>query len=88
MAEQVQISAHISTETKARIEQFVRERGVKRSFLIEKALQHYLAALDEIPTDLVIPAAIVVDQASGRRIAELLRDPPEPTDAMQALFDD
>lgn len=88
MADQVQISAHVSVETKARIERFVREHGVKRSYLIERALQHYLSALEEVPADVVIPTSLVVSKSSGKLIADLLESPPEPTDAMKALFDD
>ena len=86
--EPVQISAFISAETKARLEAYVREYGVKRSYLIERALQHHLAALDAIPLDVVIPAAVVVSKASGAKLAEMLTSPQRPTDAMKALFDD
>jgi hypothetical protein len=88
MADQVQISAYISADTKTRMERYVREHGVRRSYLVEKALQHYLAALEEVPVDIVIPPAIVVTQESGKRIAALLKKPPPPTDAMKALFDE
>lgn len=87
-ANQVQISAHVSVETKALIEEYVREHGVKRSHLIERALQHYLSAQDMIPADLVIPPTLVVTTQSGTRIAERLENPPPPTDAMRALFDE
>jgi hypothetical protein len=86
--EPVQISAFISAETKARLEAYVREYGVKRSYLIERALQHHLAALDAIPLDVVIPAAVVVSKASGAKLVEMLTSPQRPTDAMKALFDD
>jgi len=85
---QTQISAFVSTETKARLETYVREHGVKRSFLIERALQHHLAALEEIPADLVIPPAVVLSSASGAKVAEALENPPPPTPAMKALFDE
>jgi len=39
-----QISANISVETKERMEQYVRAHGVKRSHLIETALQRLQAA--------------------------------------------
>jgi len=66
----------------------VREHGVKRSYVIERALQHHLAALDAIPPDVVIPPAVVVSAASGARLAERLDRAPPPSDAMKALFDD
>ncbi len=83
----VQISAFITAETKSRLEAYVREHGVKKSFLIERALQHHLAALEEIPADVVIPPALVITKASGAKLAEWLKDPPQPTAAMKALFD-
>jgi hypothetical protein len=84
----VQISAFVSVETKARLEAYVREHGVKRSYLIERALQHHLAALDAVPSDLVIPPIVVVSAESGTKVAKMLECPPPPTEAMKALFDD
>jgi len=63
VTDQTQISALISTETKARLEAYVREYGVKRSFLIERALQHHLAALDEIPAGVAVRAEVTVMRA-------------------------
>lgn len=83
---ETQISAIVSAETKARLEAYVRQHGVKRSYLIERALQHHLAALEEIPADMVIPPVVVVSGSSGAKVAERLQNPPPPTDAMKALF--
>lgn len=83
----VQISAFVSAETKARLEAYVREYGVKRSYLIERALQHHLAALEAIPPDAVIPPVVVVSGASAARLVKNLENPPPPTHAMKALFD-
>jgi hypothetical protein len=85
--EPVQISAFVSAETKARLDAYVREYGVKRSHLIERALQHHLAAMDAIPSDVLIPPVIVVTKASGSKLADRLTNPPPPTEAMKALFD-
>jgi hypothetical protein len=74
--ESLQISALISAETKARLDAYVREHGVKRSYLIERALQHYLAAVDEIPPNFVIPPVVVVSKASAAKLADKLRDSP------------
>jgi len=83
---EIQISAIVSAETKARLEAYVRQHGVKRSYFVERALQHHLAALEEIPADVVIPPTLVVSGSSGTKVAERLQDPPPPTDAMKALF--
>ena len=85
--EPVQISAFVSAETKARLDAYVREYGVKRSYLIERALQHHLAAMDAIPSDVLIPPVVVVSKASGAKLADKLINPPPPTEAMKALFD-
>lgn len=85
--EPVQISAFVSAETKARLEAYVREHGVKRSYLVERALLHHLAALEEIPVDVMIPPMVVISRASGANLVERLNNPPPPTDAMKALFD-
>ena len=83
----VQISAFISAETKARLEAYVRAHGIKRSYLVEKALQHHLAALEEIPHDLLIPPVVLLSAAAGAKVARMLERPSPPTEAMKALFD-
>jgi len=59
------ISAHISEETKAQVEAFVKKSGITEARLIEEALQHHLQAVREIPSDL----RLVVTQASMKRVA-------------------
>lgn len=81
-----QISAYISEETKGQIESYVKRKGVTKAFLIETALQHFLQALRELPEDLIIPARLVVSEASLERIAERLNQDEEPTPALRALM--
>lgn len=81
-----QISAYISEETKGQIESYVKRKGVTKAFLIENALQHFLQALRELPEDLIIPARLVVSEASLERIAERLNQDEEPTSALRALM--
>lgn len=83
-----QISANISVETKERMERYARAHGMKKSHLIETALLHHLGALDEIPADILIPPVLALSRESGERILGLLENPPAPTPAMKALFDD
>ena len=83
-----QISAHISMETKARLDRYVRNSGVTRGHVVEQALQHYLQALDELPPDLIVSTRLVLSERSAVRIQQLLRHPGEPTEAMRRLFDD
>jgi len=82
----IQISAIISAETKARLEAYVREHGIKQSFLVERALQHHLAAMDAIPSDVLIPPVVIINKTSAARLAERLINPPPPTEEMKALF--
>ena len=83
-----QISANIAVETKERMEQYARTHGVKKSHLIETALLHRLRALDELPADVLIPPVLELSRESGERLLQRLENPPAPTPAMKALFDD
>lgn len=81
-----QISAHISDETKAQLEAFVKSRGITKARLIEDALQHHLLALRVIPDDLVVPSRLVITEASMERIAERLESEEPPTPALRELM--
>jgi predicted DNA-binding protein len=84
----IQVSAHISEETKARLERYVRRTGQTRARLIEDALLQHLQALEELPADVIVPARIVLSRESADRVREILTGPPEPTEDMKHLFDD
>ncbi|HZX25179.1 MAG TPA: hypothetical protein VFF18_16730 [Woeseiaceae bacterium] len=88
MATTTQISAHITKETKAELEAYVRQKGVKKAFLIEEALRHHLQALREIPEDLMIPSRLVLTPESMERVAEQIERHEEPTEALKSLFRD
>lgn len=83
-----QVSAHISEDTKARLERFVRRTGQTRGRLIEDALMQHLQALEELPADAIVPARIVLSEESAARVREMIVRPPEPTKDMKRLFDD
>lgn len=83
-----QISANISKETKARMEAYTSEFGVKKSHLIEVAILHHLSAIEELPADIVIPPVLEVTRRSGERVLDRIENPKPPTAAMKALFDD
>jgi hypothetical protein len=82
----VQISAVVSQGTKARLERLTQASGLKKAWIIENALNHYLLALDELPADVIIPPRVVVDRQTGERILERIEKPAEPTEAMRELF--
>lgn len=81
-----QISAYISEETKGQIESYVKRRGVTKAFMIESALQHFLQALREIPEDVIIPARLIITEASMLQLADRLESDEEPTPALCALM--
>ena len=83
-----QVSAHISEETKARLERFVRRTGQTRGRVIEDALLQHLQALEQLSIDAIVPARIVLAPESAARVRQLLTRPPEPTEDMKRLFDD
>ena len=55
---------------------------------MEAALLHHLQALKELPADIIIPPCLRVSRASGETLLARLEQPPEPTEAMKALFRD
>lgn len=85
MAE-TRISAHISEEAKAALENYVKQRGVKKAYVIEEALLHHLQALREIPEDIIIPARLVLGEESMRQVANRPGAGEEPSEDLKALF--
>jgi predicted DNA-binding protein len=82
-----QVSAHISEDTKARLERYVRRTGQTRGRVIEDALLQHLRALEELPPGAIIPARIVLTQESAERVRRMIAQPPEPTEALKRLLD-
>ncbi|MCP4352924.1 MAG: hypothetical protein GY795_46330 [Desulfobacterales bacterium] len=81
---QTQISAHISSETKKLVEEYIQAKGVKEAILIETALLHHLQALKELPDDIIVPPRISVSEESVNKIMEPFDN---PTIAMKSLFE-
>ena len=88
MSTTTQISAYISAETKAEIEAYARRHGVKKAYLIEKALQHHLQALREIPEDLIIPSRLMLTREALAETAKRIAQDNQPAEALTALFRD
>ncbi|HXV62679.1 MAG TPA: ribbon-helix-helix domain-containing protein [Vicinamibacteria bacterium] len=82
------ISAHVSEETKERLDRFVRRTGQTRARVIEDALLQHLEALEELPADVVVPARSVLTAGSARRVRDAMTRPRKPTKEMKRLFDD
>lgn len=85
-ARQVQISAVVSEETRALLDEATEARGLKKGHVIEEALLHYLHALRELPSDVIIPSRLVLTESSGRAVVEQVLHPREATDAMKSLM--
>ena len=68
------------------LDNFVRKRGTKKSFVIEQALRHHLLAVNEIPEEYFIPPVIRVSAESGKMILDMIETPPKPTPAMRELM--
>lgn len=79
-----QVSAYISNETRANMEHYSATYGVKKGYLIENALNHYLQALYEIPEEFIIPSQLVLSRESFDKVLDMIENPPEPS---QALID-
>lgn len=87
MAQQNQISAYISPETRRELDRFVEAHGVKKGHLVEMALLHHLQALRELPADAIVPPRIIVSEETGAWLLDLLEHPPHPSDGMRELYE-
>jgi uncharacterized protein (DUF1778 family) len=85
-AQETQISAFVSKTLKMRLERVVRARGLKKGFVIERALEHHLQALQEIPGEFIIPPTLVVTSESFEKLLKQLKSPPKPTPALRNLM--
>ena len=81
-----QISAYISSETQASMEHYSATYGVKKGFLIEHALDHYLQVLYAIPEEFIIPSKLVLTNESFQTVMDMMENPAEPTQALKDLM--
>lgn len=86
MADYVQISAQISEATRARLDLYARETGLKKGRLIEDAIEAHLDALDEVPAEYIVPHRIVVDAGTWEQLVAELERPAEPNPALRDLM--
>lgn len=87
MEKETQISAVVSSTTKALLEHHVRATGVKKGHLVEQALRHHLQALQELPADIVIHPKLVVTRKSAEAILKQIQT-GKPTEALRRLMRD
>lgn len=81
-----QISAEISDSTRELLEDYARNTGIKKGFLIEQAVLDYIRALRELPADILVPAKIVPTPEFAGRIVQDLRRPKKPTERLRRLM--
>ena len=81
------ISAQISAETKAQLDTYLQRRGGTKARLVEDALLHHLAALRELPEDVLIPPRLVLTPAGLNELARRLEADEPPTQALRELMD-
>jgi len=82
----VQISAYVADETKKNMERFSAVHGIKKGFLIENALDHYLQALQEIPAEFIVPNKLILSDASFQEVSSMIESVDEPTEALKELM--
>jgi len=83
-----QISAYISDSTKQLVDAYVKRKGIKKGFLLEEALLHYLQALKTIPEDLIVPARLQLTENSMKNLADVLESAPVPTQDLKDLMNE
>ena len=81
----VQISAYINPETKKELEYYSKYKGMKKSFLVEEALNFHFRALREIPEMFIIPTKILVNNEEFENIINL---DDEPNKKLKELLND
>jgi S-adenosylmethionine:diacylglycerol 3-amino-3-carboxypropyl transferase len=86
MSTQSQISATVSSATKAELDRFTESHGLKKNYVVEQALLFFMTARRELPDEALIPARIVLDNTSFDRIAAMVERAPAPSRALRKLM--
>ena len=81
-----QISATVSSATKEELDRFTESHGLKKNYVVEQALLFFMTARRELPDEALIPARIVLDDASFDRIAAMVERAPAPAKALRELM--
>ena len=84
----MQISAVVSDETQRLLDSTVQKRGLKKGFLIETALRHYLVALNTIPGEFIVPPVLSLSTEGWNALTKALEDTGEPFSALKELMQD
>lgn len=84
----MQISPVVSDETQRLLDSTVQKRGLKKGFLIETALRHYLVALNTIPGEFIVPPVLSLSTEGWKALTKALEDAGEPASALKKLMQD
>lgn len=70
-----QVSGYISDESKILFENFSKQSGQKKGFILEQALLHYISAQQELPNDIIIPPSVIVSKEVFANVIMADKDP-------------
>lgn len=76
---QVQISAFIAEETKAALDRYVAETGLKKNRVIEDALERHLSAVSRIPADMMIETHLTTTAEGWAMVWDMIESDREPS---------
>ena len=65
---ETQISAFVSASTRDLLDRHSRRTGIKKSRLIEDAIRHHLASLEQFPEEFVVPTRLVVSNDAFKKL--------------------
>lgn len=80
----VQISAYIQDNVKNKLEAYSFNHGIKKGFLIENAIEYYLQALNELPSNVIVPTNLRISKNTLETITQI--DSNEPTQKLKDLM--
>ena len=72
----VQISAYIQDDVKQKLEDYSTNHGMKKGYLIENAIEYYLNALIELPSNVLVPSNITISKDTYNEIEKLENKEP------------
>ena len=81
-----QISAYISDDLKRRLGRYSQAHGIKKGYIIEKAIDRYLQAAQSLPESFVVESTIALSPDSYDRVQEMIAHPPAPNPSLKAAM--
>lgn len=81
-----QISAVVSDETIEMLEKIVKKRGLKKAYVIEAAILHHLAALQDIPEDIIVSPMVTLSSKGWSTVVDAMNSEATPTEALRRLM--